>query len=133
MSTGLEVRAPFLDTRLVEWATRLSAQSLGGSSRKVIPRALLKTVVPGHLSRLPKKGFGVPLQDWLSGPLRPVLGERLTRGRLDSTGLVDACGVGGLIEQLDAGNSSVAGVLWALLMFELWAERWAGVPHPGAQ
>lgn len=123
MSTGLEVRAPFLDTELVEWAARLSPGCIGASGAKSLPRALLATRFP-ELSRLPKKGFGVPLKSWLLGPLHPLVDDLLSSASLASHGLLRPEAVGRLRTLLDAPGSSVAGPVWALVMFQLWHERW---------
>jgi hypothetical protein len=124
MSAGLEVRAPFLDTGLVEWAFRLPAAALGPPGAKAIPRALLSRRFPPSVSERPKQGFGVPLERWLLGPLRPLLEDRLAPSALASHGLVRADAVPLLMDRMEAGRKAVAPALWALLMFQLWHDRW---------
>jgi asparagine synthase (glutamine-hydrolysing) len=124
MSTGLEVRAPFLDTELVEWAARLAPECLGALGSKSLPRALLATRFP-ELSRRPKQGFGIPLESWLRGPLRPLVDDLLSTSSLALHGLVQDEAVKGLRARLGTPGSSAAGPVWALLIFQLWYQRWA--------
>jgi asparagine synthase (glutamine-hydrolysing) len=124
MSAGLEVRAPFLDTGLVEWALRLPAATLGPPGAKAIPRALLARRFPPSVSERPKQGFGVPLERWLLGPLRPLLEECLAPSALAVHGLVRPEAVPLLMDRMEAGRKAVAPALWALLMFQLWHDRW---------
>ena len=125
MSTGLEVRAPFLDTELVEWATRLAPDCLGVPGSKSLPRALLATRFP-ELSRRPKQGFGVPLESWLRGPLRPLVDDLLSPSSLAGHGLVRHEPVERLRARIGTPGWPVAGTFWALLVFQLWYQRWAG-------
>jgi asparagine synthase (glutamine-hydrolysing) len=72
MAVSLECRSPFLDHRLAEFANRLSwREKLCGGVTKAPLRALAARQLPPALAALPKKGFSVPLGDWLRGPLKP--------------------------------------------------------------
>ena len=124
MSTGLEVRAPFLDTELVEWATRLSPRCLGAPGGKALPRALLAARFP-ELSRRPKQGFGGPVEQWLKGPLKPLVQDLLAPSSLAGHGLLEARAVERLVGRLDTIGPAVAAPVWALLMFQLWYHRWS--------
>ncbi len=124
MSTGLEVRAPFLETELVEWAARLSPTCLGSPGSKALPRALLATRFP-ELSRRPKQGFVVPLEQWLRGPLQPLVRDLLSPSSLAEHGLVQSASVERLVGRLGSAGPAVSGPVWALLMFQLWYQRWA--------
>src|SRR5262249_52531740 len=73
MAASLELRAPFLDTHLVEFAARLpSAQKLGLWHTKVVLRRAVRALIPGEILRRPKKGFGIPVARWIRGPLRSL-------------------------------------------------------------
>lgn len=126
MSTGLEARAPFLDTALVEWATTLPPEDLGPPGEKRIPRRLLARRFSAQLAGRPKQGFGVPLDAWLLGPLAPMLDERLSPNALRSHGLIEPEGVRLLRERMAAGRKGNAVGLWAILMFQLWHDEWVG-------
>lgn len=123
MATGLEVRAPFLDSGLVEWAFGLGA-GVGPPGAKQAPRALLARRFPGALAHRPKQGFGVPLDRWLLGPLQPLLRDRLSPGSLASHGFVRPAAVQLLLERLEGGRRGAATALWAILQFQLWYDRW---------
>ena len=71
MAASLETRVPFLDHRVVEIALRLSLdQKIRNGKGKRILRKILNKYVPEHLIERPKQGFGIPLAEWLRGPLR---------------------------------------------------------------
>lgn len=125
MSTGLEVRAPFLDLELVEWASRLPDSVVGPPGAKALPRALLASKVAASVVDRPKQGFTVPLDRWLLGPLRPVLDDVLSPSSLAGHGLVRPAAVERLVDALEAGRRFAARPLWSLVMFQLWHRRWA--------
>lgn len=126
MSTGLEVRAPFLETSLVEWALSLDPEQIGPPGAKAVPRRLFARHLPSSLAERQKQGFGVPLERWLLGPLRPLLEEHLAPDELRHHGLIQPASVRLLLDRLVAGRTGVATPLWAILMFQLWYDRWVG-------
>src|SRR5437899_10616020 len=76
MAHSLEVRAPFLDPTLVELALSLPSRThFGLFSGKRLLRRALRDLVPTHVLRAPKRGFEVPVGDWLSGPLQTLYRE----------------------------------------------------------
>ncbi len=82
MMASLEVRAPFLDTHLVEFAARLPWQSkLSLTGTKLVLKRALRGVVPKAILERPKKGFGIPVARWIRGPLRPALRGSVLGGR----------------------------------------------------
>ncbi len=124
MSTGLEVRAPFLDTELVDWAVALAPSALGERGEKRVPRALLATRLGPEITQRRKQGFSVPMARWLLGPLRPLLDECLSPPALRAHGLVRPQGVAELVRRLEGGRRAMETPLWGLLMFQLWYDRW---------
>ena len=123
MSTGLEVRLPFLEPNLVTWAMSLSDEDLGAPGAKALPRRLLARHFPPEIADKPKQGFSVPLAQWLRGPLRSLLNEHLSDRALATHGLVDPSTVAVLRRRLEARRKGTAGPLWALLAFQLWWNR----------
>src|SRR3989338_2778743 len=83
MAHGLEVRVPFLDHAIVEFAAGLpAALSLRGGRTKTVARRALQGLVPPDILGRPKKGFGMPIAEWLRGSLRPRVASQLAPRRL---------------------------------------------------
>jgi len=130
MSVALEVRSPFLDRDLVEWAWRLPIAAkvrFGRDHRsftcKWAARELARSVVP-EVADLPKMGFGVPIAAWLRGPLRPWAESLLSRSAISRAGLLRADAVERLWQQLLAGDDAPRHQVWSVLMLQAWSERW---------
>jgi len=125
MACGLEVRAPFLSTAIVDLASRIpSGWKVRGWTTKYIVKRALRDRLPADVLRRRKQGFGVPLAAWLRGPLRPVLDERLARERVARQGLFDAAAVRRLVDEHVAGVKDHRKVLWALLMLDAWCDEY---------
>ena len=127
MSVALEVRAPFLDRAVAEYALRLPAVLRRGLWRtKPLLRRAARSLLPAPIWRRPKHGFGVPTGAWLRGPLRQLAVELLEPGRLRRQGLFDPPYVSALLDRHLRGVANHRKELWTLLMFELWAGAYLG-------
>jgi len=125
MAASLEVRAPFLDTHLVEFAARLPWQlKLSSSRTKVLLKEALVGLVPREILERPKKGFGIPVAAWIRGPLRPLFEELLSPAELQKTGLFDPAAARALLSRHLRGEADLRKPLWTLAMFQLWQRRW---------
>jgi len=110
MAVSLESRAPFLDARVVEFAANLPSSMLVREGRgKWLLRQVLYKYVPKELVDRPKMGFGVPLGEWLSGPLRNWVEDLLDERTLRGQGLLDAAHVRGRLRR--AGDLRVLAVV----------------------
>jgi asparagine synthase (glutamine-hydrolysing) len=122
MAHALEVRCPFLDTEVVEFAARLPRRMLMRFRGKRLLRQAVNDLVPGPILRRTKRGFGLPLRRWmkrdLAGVVRDVLLDRTARAR----GLFQANEVERWIGALDRERSAPDRV-WTLLVLELWFRR----------
>ncbi len=108
MAASLEVRAPFLDTELVEYALRLPARhKLGLWRTKRLLKAGLRGVVPGEILRRPKKGFGVPMAAWIRGPLRPLFEELFSPASLVRSGVLAPAPCRALLDRHLAGRADL--------------------------
>ncbi len=124
MAVSLEVRSPFLDHRVVEFAWRLPlALRWGERGGKLVVRELLQRYVPPALTERPKAGFGVPVGEWLRGPLRDWAESLIDPGRIRSRGLLDEQGITTLWRQHLCGWRDHSDVLWSVLMFQAWLEN----------
>jgi asparagine synthase (glutamine-hydrolysing) len=123
MAVGLETRVPFLDHRVAAVAARIPvAMKVADGAGKQILRKLLARHLPPELFERPKTGFGIPLGDWLRGPLRPWAEELLGEARLRSDGWFDAEAVRRRWRDHLDGRAEGANALWASLMFQAWLE-----------
>jgi len=125
MACSLEARVPLLDHRLVELAFRVPERLKVSRGRT---KVLLKRVAARHLPRRcvdrPKQGFSVPVKHWLGDPLRPRMEELLSPERLRADGLFDAATVGRLRREHVDGRANHSHLIWALMVFQDWLDRW---------
>jgi len=125
MAVALEARPPLLDHRVVEFAWRLPKRfKIRNGESKWLLRRVLEQHIPNQLIDRPKMGFGIPLADWLRGPLRDWSEDLLDRRRLGG-GLIDPAPVHQLWKDHREGRRNWAYALWTVLMFESWRRRWA--------
>jgi asparagine synthase (glutamine-hydrolysing) len=126
MAASLEVRSPFLDTRVVEFAARLPWRlKLSWTRTKLLLRRAVRGVVPDEILRRPKKGFGIPVAAWIRGPLRPLFEESLSEKALRDGGVFDPPAVRALLSAHLGGRADLRKPLWTLLMFQLWQKQHA--------
>ncbi|WP_416916212.1 MAG: asparagine synthase (glutamine-hydrolyzing) [Roseicyclus sp.] len=125
MAVALEARPPFLDHRVVEFAWRLPERFLIRNGRsKWLLREVLDRYVPATLIERPKMGFGIPLAQWLRGPLREWAGD-LLEAQDYGGGLLSPVAARRLWDEHISGRRNHAYQIWTLLMFEAWRRRWA--------
>jgi asparagine synthase (glutamine-hydrolysing) len=127
MAHGLEVRCPFLDHRVVELLTALPAtMKLRRLTTKYILKKTMRSRLPESILSRPKKGFGMPIAQWLKGPLRDLAEEVLSPAKLRRDGFFDPAGVRALLDQHLAGRADHRKPLWSLIAFQLWRDRYLG-------
>jgi asparagine synthase (glutamine-hydrolysing) len=121
MANSLEVRAPLLDHRLMEFAARLPVPyKLSGQTSKRVLKAACADLLPPEIVSRGKMGFGVPIGAWFRGSLEGFLRETLCSGPALSRGLFDAAAVRALVDDHVHGGRDHAHPIWNLLMLELW-------------
>ena len=128
MANSLEARSPLLDHKLVEFAARLPTdRKIDGKTTKVLLRAIAKRLMPAaHVDR-PKMGFGVPIGDWLRGPLGDRFEEIVLAPDAALRDHLDQSAARVLLAAHRSHQAEHEDQLWSLLMFELWARRWLSV------
>ena len=131
MACSLEVRAPFLDVELVEFLGRVPARlKLRRLDTKHLLKRALADVLPAGIAARAKKGFGVPVADWIKGELREVVQDELSTERLRRQGLFEPAAVERLLGDHLSGRRDHRKALWTLFMFQLWHRRWAEARMP---
>jgi asparagine synthase (glutamine-hydrolysing) len=129
MAVSLEVRAPYLDPRVAEFAASLPAwYKLHGYTSKYILKKAAKGLVPPFVWRRGKKGFGVPFAKWLKHELRPLAHDLLSPERLRRSGIFNPAFVAKLQDEHERGIANHRKLLWTLLSFELWRESFVETP-----
>ena len=124
MAVSLETRAPFLDRDVMEFAWSLPmSMKLRDGRGKWILRQLLDRHVPRELIERPKMGFGIPLDDWLRGPLRDWAGDLLAEDRLRREGFLRPDAITAAWQAHQHGQASFGYRLWSVLMFQAWLQQ----------
>lgn len=125
MAVSLEVRVPLLDHRIAEFAFRIPPALRRKDGKGKWPlRQVLKNYVPEKLFDRPKKGFMVPIGQWLRTELRDWSEELLDRRKLIEGGLINAATVHKKWAEHKAGQRDWSSQLWTVLMFQSWHARW---------
>ena len=123
MAVSLETRAPFLDRDVMEFAWTLPMRmKLRDGKGKWLLRQLLDRHVPSALIERPKQGFGIPLDQWLRGPLRDWAEAFLAEDRLRGEGYFDPAPLRAAWARHVRGEASYGYRLWSVLMFQAWLE-----------
>jgi asparagine synthase (glutamine-hydrolysing) len=129
MANSLEVRCPLLDHKLAELAAGIpNAWKMRGGVGKYCFIEAMKDRLPEVVWNRPKRGFSVPIRDWLCGPLRPMLYDHLTGPRFLERGFVSPQFLRTMIDEHMAWRRDNRQPLWALLMLDLWFRQWQDTP-----
>jgi len=125
MAVALEVRVPLLDHRVVEWVWKLpSFQNARAWRPKHLLRRVLARHVPDRLVERPKMGFGVPLGDWLRGPLRNWAEDLMNEACSSDGEIFHADAIRSLWTEFLSGDNERYFLVWNVLMFQAWHRRW---------
>ncbi len=121
MLHSLEVRAPFLDRDLVDFAFRLPSRvRLPGGKRKYLLKRMFKDLLPPAILKRKKRGFLIPTALWLKSDLKPLVEEMLGEDALRRQGLFNPTFVRNMIDEHNAGRDDHRRELWTLLILQLW-------------
>lgn len=121
MANSLEVRSPFLDRELVEFAVRLPMSlKIRGSNRKYLLKKAFDGILPAESLYRRKQGFGVPIGEWFRGELRSLAEDTILSERALARGYFRREPLTALVRDHTEGRADHTHRLWALLMLELW-------------
>lgn len=127
MAHSVEIRSPFLDYRLVEFAATIpgSMKIRNGNVKDILKKAF-EPLLPEGITQRPKEGFVLPVFDWMIDKLKGYSMEVLSNNRLKRHGYFNNEVVQELLRSYHAGNRAVASRVWNLMMFQIWWERYFG-------
>jgi asparagine synthase (glutamine-hydrolysing) len=120
MANALELRVPFLDHKLVEFAAALPDDCKLNGSGKAILRQAMRGVLPDAIIDRPKKGFPIPIGSWLRGPLRQFTRDHLLTRHSACSSYLDPDALARVVNEHDQGRGDRSQEIWTLLVFELW-------------
>jgi asparagine synthase (glutamine-hydrolysing) len=125
MAHSVEVRPPFLDHRIVEFAAKLPAHlKIRGSQQKLVLSELRKDKLPASMQAGKKTGFDIPAHEWLRGPLRGMLVDSLREGIAEYGHLFRGDAVENLLTRHLERKANVGYHLWGLMILFQWMKRW---------
>ena len=125
MAHSLEVRPPYLDHRIIEFAASLPDHlKIDGRKQKVILKHLMRNKLPESVLTRCKTGLDIPIHDWFRGTLRAFLEETLSEEAVERTGLFRPGAIRQLIDDHLQCRANLGYHLWGLLVLFLWLKRW---------
>lgn len=126
MSVSLEGREPLLDHRIIEWAAQLPDDfKYQNGTKKYILREIAHQYIPENLLNRPKMGFAIPIANWLTNELRPLVETYISEQQIREQGLFSWDAVLKLKTSFLNGKKELDLKIWYLLMFQMWYEKWA--------
>ncbi len=124
MAHSLEVRLPFTDHKLVEFALALPAKwKLAGRETKYLLRKMAAPMLPAEILNRPKLGLNPPLGIWLSGELSPLLNTYLSEDSVKRRGWFRPQAIAKLLEDFRSGHRDYSLHIWSLLVLEEWCRQ----------
>jgi asparagine synthase (glutamine-hydrolysing) len=122
MAHGLEVRSPFLNHQLVEYASKIPGEySISGRSGKQILKSAYSDLIPDQISNRPKAGFTVPVAEWINGPLRDSTRDLLLNPNAEVNKVIQSEYIAQMLDQHESRRHNHAIRLWNLICLETWA------------
>ncbi len=129
MANGLELRVPFLDHKLVEFAATLpNAAKICGKGGKTLLRTAMRGILPGAIIDRPKKGFPIPIASWLRTTLREFTRDHLLSRDSACSRYTDHGEIVRLVKEHQQGNADRSQEIWTLLVFEFWHRQFIAEP-----
>jgi asparagine synthase (glutamine-hydrolysing) len=126
MAHSLELRVPFLDPRVAEFAFSLPTKlKVRGLAKKRLLRQALAPLLPREIVHGRKQGFSIPIAAWLRGPLEPFAREVLAPSAVARQGLLDPAAVTPILDRHCAGQEDLSRQIWGLMALTLWFDRYA--------
>ena len=126
MANSLEVRAPILDYQVAEFAATLpSSQKYRDGEKKYLLKEVFKPFIPDSLLYRKKMGFSTPLDEWFRGELKALSKSRLVGAQRGLNDVFESGVINKLWEEHQTRKADHGIVLWSMLMYQMWFERYA--------
>jgi len=126
MAHSLELRVPFLDPKVAEFAFSLPRNlKVRGLGKKRLLRQALAPLLPREIVHGRKQGFSIPIAAWLRGPLEPFAREVLAPSAIARQGLLDPAAVTPILDRHCFGQEDLSRQIWGLMALTLWFDRYA--------
>ena len=123
MASGVEIRVPFLDEPLIDFAEQIPDQLKQSSfTNKKILRQAMSGCLPKEVLQRPKTGFGLPVRRWIRNELREMVFDYLSPSKVRERGIFDHDAVENLILKNDRGQIDAGYTIFALLCYEIWCQ-----------
>jgi asparagine synthase (glutamine-hydrolysing) len=125
MMNSLEVRAPFLDKNVVELVNHFPIQfKFKGLERKFILKKLMEDKLPREIIYRKKKGFGMPIGEWIKGDMKPLIEEYLSKENINKMSLFDYSYIRKILDEHYTGKKDNRKQIWTLFVFAMWWKKW---------
>jgi asparagine synthase (glutamine-hydrolysing) len=125
MAHAVELRPPFLDDRIVEFAATLPASlKVRGSQQKFLLKELMRDKLPPSILQRKKIGFDIPAHEWVRGPLRSLVVDTLHAGLSDHPEIFHSGAIEGYLRDHLEKRINVGYHLWGLMILFLWMKKW---------
>jgi asparagine synthase (glutamine-hydrolysing) len=125
MSVGLEGREPFLDQHIIEWAAQLPLEyKFKDGQKKIILKDIVHKYVPKQMMDRPKMGFGIPIEQWLRGSLKPLVEYYFDPSFLSKQNIFNSVEVQRIKYAFYTGQLESPEKIWYLLTFQMWYAKW---------
>lgn len=124
MKYSLETRVPLLDHRIIEFGVNVNENlKIKNGQQKHILKEVLYDYVPRELFDRPKKGFSIPLKDWLSADLGYLIDDNLSKEAIETTGLLNSAIALQLVKRFRAGESFLFMRVWVMVLLQSWYKQ----------
>lgn len=128
MANSLEVRAPFLDYKFVEFAAKLpTVYKLNRLTTKYLLKKAFRDILPAKIIKRGKKGFGIPVAKWIHGDMKDIFFEYLNEDRIKKEGIFEYSFIKRLMNEHLSQSKDNRKLLWTLLIFQMWKEKYCHI------
>lgn len=123
MATSLEARVPYLDHRVVEYAFQLPPHlKMKGFDTKRILKQTFWDMLPKAVQKRDKRGFSIPIKNWIKGELKPMMMDLLDSSRIRNQGIFNSDFIDKLVDEHNRNIENHSHKLWALMVFQKWID-----------
>jgi asparagine synthase (glutamine-hydrolysing) len=134
MAHSVEVRPPFLDHRIVEFAASIpTGLKIRGDRQKYVLKELMRPILPAQIVNRSKVGFDIPTHEWFRGPLRGMLTETFESAEAEHSELFRFDTIRALTAAHMNHSTSIGYHLWGLMILFQWMKRWNVTSAPAPQ